>query len=218
MAPVVDVGDRETEEKVDHQNRDRGLEHRLPLPAHVFPVAIEVDDGRAEQGEDRAGRPCGESGREGVAGDAAEQAAEKVDNGEADMAEMAFDDGAEPEEADEVGDEMDGADVEKHGGEESPVLALDDMPVGLHAEVNEDAQVGGAVPDAVFDEPVEEGGGKGEEVDGDQGAADARGDERDEEGWPGGRGVRTGLVAEKVHRGLSIDLRETSPRGTFRPG
>ena len=84
--------------------------------------------------------------------------------------EMAFDDGAEPEEADEVGDKVDGSDVEEHGGKEPPCLALQDMPVGLHAEVAEDVQVGGAVPDAVFDQPVDEGGGEDEEVDGDQGA------------------------------------------------
>ena len=63
---------------------------------------------------------------------------------------MAFDNGAKPEEADQVGDEMDGADVEEHGGKEAPALALHDMPVGFHAEVKEDLQIGGAVPDAVF--------------------------------------------------------------------
>ena len=177
----------------------------MPLPAHICPKAIEVDDGCAEQGEDGSGRACGGGGREGVAGDAAEQAAEKVDDGETQVAEMAFDNGAEPEEADQVGDEVDGADVEEHGGKEPPALALQDMPVGLHAEVTEDAQVGGAVPDAVFEQPVEEGGGENEEVDGDHGAADARGDEGDVEGWRGRRTVGARRGAEEVFHGRSID-------------
>ena len=152
-----------------------------PWRAHIFPIAVEIDDGCAEQGEDGAGCARGEGGRKGVAGNAAEQAAEQVDDGEAQVAEVAFDNGAKPEEADEVGDEMDGADVEEHGGKEAPALSLHDMPVGFHAEVKEDLQIGGAVPDAVFEQPIDEGGSEDEEVNGDERAADARGDERDEE-------------------------------------
>jgi len=217
VAPVVDVGDRKAEDEIDDEDGKRGLEHRLPLAAHVITEAIEVDDGCAEQGEDGAGCACGGGGREGEAGDAAEQAAEEVDGGEAQVAEMAFDDGAEPEEADEVGDEVDGTDVEEHGGKEPPVLALHDMPVGLHAEVAEDAQVGGAVPDAVFEQAVDKGGGEDEEVDGDEGAADARADERDVEGWRGRRTVRARRGAEEVSHWWATDLRATSLRDIFRP-
>ena len=68
-----------------------------------------------------------------------------------------------------------GADVEEHGGKEAPTLALHDMPVGFHAKVKEDLQIGGAIPYAVFQQPIDEGGSEDEEVDGDERAADARG-------------------------------------------
>ena len=84
------------------------------------------------------------------------------------MAEMSLDDGAEPEETDQIGDQMDWANVQKHGRKEPPALPVQDRHVGLHAQIEENPQVCGAVPDAVLQQPVDKCGSENDEIDADQ--------------------------------------------------
>jgi len=126
---------------------------------------------------------------------------------------MSFDNGAKPKKTDQIGDQMDRADVQKHGREQPPALPVQDRYIGLHAQIKEDAQVRGAIPYAVLEQSIDKCGDENEEIDADQRAADTRGNERDEEGWR-----RAGDGAKTVHRGPSITLQGTSPHDIFPPG